>query len=402
LTSRYPFFYAREILDRGLAQMKSTSAAATDAALKNKKRETASGNAYGTTAQLFDEVRDFLAQHPGLTSDSALKLTYFLFATLFPECVNSWLWAAVVAPDPVGSSVLLQMLSSVCLYPLHVGELTLSAMLTLPLSPCPNLLIIDQLTPNKELARVLRVMSRPNAHILRGGKLHNVCIPTLVCTAEPLSDRWILDQAIQVVLTPNRGRLPRFDEQSAQKLRDKLLCYRELNFAKVRDSDFDVPQFASPMREVASMLANSIVDDPSLQRCLLMLFEPQDQHVRISRTHSIAAIAAEAALFLSHESGRRHAFVGEIATIANGILKGRGEDSLTLDPRAVGHQLRAIGLFSQRLGRAGRGIRFAKNVRRTIHELAVAYDVRTPLDNSSCEFCAEFRPRAGDAADRGK
>lgn len=64
-----------------------------------------------------------------------------------------------------------------------------------------------------------------------------------------------------------------------------------------------------------------------------MLLEPQDQHVRISRTDSIAAIAAEAALFLSHESGRRHALVGEIATIANGILKGRGEDSLTLDPQ---------------------------------------------------------------------
>jgi hypothetical protein len=382
--------------------MNSTSAVPTVAASKSEKREAASGIAYGTTGQLFDEVREFFAQHPGLTSDSVLKLTYFLFATLFPECMKSWLWAALVAPDPLGSSVLLQMVSSVCLDPLHIGEVTLSAMLKLPIPPCPNLLIIDQLTPSKELVRVLHAMSRPGAHIPRGANLYNIFIPTLVCTAEPLSDRLILDQAIQVVLTPNRGRLPRFDAQSAQTLREKFLCYRELNFAKVRDSDFDAPKFTSPMREVASMLGNSIVDDPALRRCLLMLLEPQDRHVRIGRTDSIEAVVAEAALFLSHESNRRHALVGEIATIANGILKGRGEDSLALEPRAVGHQLRAIGLFSQRLGRAGRGIRFVENVRRTIHELAVAYDVRTPLDNSSCKFCAEFRSRAGDAADRGK
>ena len=104
--------------------MNSTSAVPTVAASKSEKREAANGVAYGTTGQLFDEVREFFAQHPGLTSDSVLKLTYFLLATLFPECMNGWLWAALVAPDPLGSSVLLQMVSSVCLDPLHIGEVT--------------------------------------------------------------------------------------------------------------------------------------------------------------------------------------------------------------------------------------------------------------------------------------
>jgi len=99
-------------------------------------------------------------------------------------------------------------------------------------------------------------------------------------------------------------------------------------------------------------------------------------------------------LFLSHEGARRQALIGEIATIANGILKGR-EENIILDPRAVGHHLRALGLFSQRLGRAGRGIRFTNEVRRKIHELAQAYDVRTSLDNPSCEFCVEARSNAG-------
>jgi hypothetical protein len=198
--------------------------------------------------------------------------------------------------------------------------------------------------------------------------------------------------------------LPKFDPQwmaeSAQKLQGKLRRYREINLARVRDSHFDAPQFRSPMREIASMLGNSIVDAPSLQRCVLTLLEPQDLDVRTRRTDSLEAIVIEAALFLSHEGRRTQARAGEIATIVNGILKGRGE-TVELDPRAVGYTLRALGLFSVRLGRAGRGIRFTKEVRRSIHGLARSYDVRTALDNSACEFCAEASSRIGDTPDRG-
>jgi hypothetical protein len=392
--------------------MNSTTAVPTDSAVESKNHETPNAPQrsivaidYGTTGQLFDEIRDFLAQHPGLTTDAVLKLTYFVFAILFAECARIWPFVSIVAPDSAGSSLLLRMIACVCVAPLHIGELTLSALLTLPPLPQPTLLLIDQLAPTKELERVLRIMSRPGGSILRKGKFYDVCFPTLVCTAEPLRNRWILDQALQVVLTPIRGPLPKFRPQSlnesALKLQGKLLRYQQMNLATVRDSHFDAPQFTSPTREIASMLGNAIADDRSLQRCLLMILEPQDEDVRIRRTDSIEAVVAEAALFLSHEGARRQARVGEIATIANGILKGRGED-FELDPREVGHHLRALGLFSQRLGRAGRGIRFTKEIRRKIHQLAVAYDVRTPLDNPSCEFCAEARSRTGDAPDRGK
>jgi hypothetical protein len=360
---------------------------------------------YGTTGQLFDQIRDFLAQHPGLTTDAVLKLTYFIFAILFPECADIWPLASVVAPDPAGSSLLLRMIARACLGPMQIGEVTLSNLLTLPPLPRPTLLIIDQLSPNKELERVLRIMSRPGSRILRNGTLSDVSFPTLVCTAEPLRDRWILDQAIQVVLTPTRGPLPKFDSQSlddsTRKLQRKLARYRDLNLEKVRGSRFDAAHFSSPMRQVASMLGNSIVDDPSLQRCVPMVLEAQDQDARIRRTDSTDAVVAEAALFLSHEGARRQARVGEIATLANGILKGRGE-SLGLDPREVGNHLRALGLFSQRLGRAGRGIRFTNEIRRNIHRLAQAYDVRSDLDNASCEFCAEARTGSGGTSDRGK
>jgi len=213
-----------------------------------------------------------------------------------------------------------------------------------------------------------------------------------VCTAEPLQDQRILDQALHVTLTPTRGPLPNFDphtlNESAWKLRGKLSLYRERNLAKVRNSHFDAPKLSSPMREIASMLGNSITDDPSLQGLIPMLLEPQDQDVRIRRTDSIEAVVNEGTLFLAHEAKRGQARVGEITTIANGILRNRGE-SIQLDPRAVGNYLRASGFFTQRLGRAGRGIRFTNEIRRRIHQLASAYDVRSIQGDARCEFCAE-------------
>jgi len=349
---------------------------------------------FGSTGKLFDEIRNFLALHPGLPSESVLTLTYFAFAIQFPECCNIWPFASVVASDLVGSSLFLRMFACLSIEPVQLGEITLNSLLTLPESPRATLLVIDQLAPSGELARVLRVLSRPGSRILRQGKFHDIFIPTLVCTAEPLRDRWILDQALQVSLTPTRGSLPHLDSQKlaeyARQLKGKLLRYRELNLAAVRASHFDAPELGLPIREIASMLGNSIADDPSLQRLLPMLLEPQDRDARMRRTDSIQAVVIEAALFLTHQLNRSKARVGEFTTIANGILKGRG-DSIHLDPREVGNHLRANGLFSERLGRAGRGIRFTNAIRRKIHELARAYDVRSIQGEARCEFCTECK-----------
>ena len=373
---------------------------AADASLKSTDKTSQSAPQhpidpieFGTTGKLFDEIRDFLSLHPGLPKESVLKLTYFAFAIQFAESFGPWLLASVVAPDTVGSSLLLRMLACVCINPVQVGEISLTALLTLPQSPRPSLLLIDQLATSKELERVLRIMSRPGSPIIRNGELHDVSIPTLVCTAEPLRDQRILDQALQVTLTPTRGPLPNLDpktlNESAGKLRAKLLRYHQTNLAKVHDSHCDAPQLSSPMREIAKMLGSCIVDD-SLQSLVPMLLQPQDQDVRTRRTDSVHAVEIEAALFLSHETKRGQARIGEITTVANGILKGRGE-SLQLDPREVGNHLRALGLFSERLGRAGRGIRFTSAIRRKIHDLARAYDVRSLQGDPRCEFCAESK-----------
>jgi hypothetical protein len=363
-----------------------------------------SRTAYGSTKALFDEIRDFFAQHPGLAEDSILKLTYFAFAILFSNSTPVWPFVYVVSTDAAGSTLLLRLLKCVYQRALHLGEVTLNAILSLPLSEPPTLLI-DQPARTRELERALRIISRPGGGIVRKGQLLDPFCPVVLCMAEPLHDRWLVDQAIPVLLTPTQSPLPRLDPQSlertAKAFQAKLFQYREINLDRVRESQYDAPQFSSPTREIAILLGSAIVDDPALTRLIIPLLEDQDQDARVRQTDSIAAVEIEAGLFLCHEPKRNRALVGELTTIANGILEGRNE-TVKLEPRAVGDHLRLLGLFSERLGRAGRGIRFVEHVRRKIHQLAWAYDVRSIKDRADrCEFCAEARVRYGKAPEQG-
>jgi hypothetical protein len=358
---------------------------------------------YGSTRQLFGEVHDFLAQHPGLDENSLRALTYFAFATLFPEYAPIWPFLSVVAEDAIASTLLLRLLRCVFLQSMHLADVSLAGLISISQSP-GQVLVIDQATAAKGLERVLSMMSRPGAGVLSKGQVCDVCRPLVVCTAEPLRDSRLLEQGIQILLMPTRCRLPNINYESLEKtskeMRARLLQYRENNLAKVCSSQFDAPELNSPTRAIAALLGTCIIDDTELQAGVIPLLKNQDQDARVRRSSSPRAVVIEAGLFLCHEAYRTQARVGEFASIATGILKGRGE-ALELEPRAVGSHLRALGLFSERLGPAGRGIRFANEIRRKIHKLAQAYEVRSIQDGTDrCEFCAQAKSRFGEAPDR--
>ena len=155
-------------------------------------------------------------------------------------------------------------------------------------------------------------------------------------------------------------------------------------------SQFDAPELTSPAREIARTLGSCVVDDADLQARVIPLLQEHDDEHRADSSLTMHAIVVEAGLFLCHENKRESAYVGEVTTISNGILKGRGE-TLELEPRTVGHILRAMGLHTKRLGEAGRGIFFLKETRRRIHRLAWSYGVRSVQNGGivGCPLCSE-------------
>jgi hypothetical protein len=300
-----------------------------------------------------------------------------------------------VSPDGYSSTLLLQLLRYTCRRSLHLGEISLNTVGSLPLSFRPTLLI-DQRPATKQLYRLIRAITRPDALTLQKGQLQNICCSAVVCTGEPLTDEWVVDDLIQVALAPSGGHFPIVDPQylndTGCELQAQLLQYRLHNFSRVRASIFDAPRLAYPTRHFARTLGGCLVDDPTAELRITSLLQDDDADSRVRDSTRISSVVVEAALFLCHDKKRSAALVGEIATVSNGIFNGRDE-TIELEARAVGSILRSVGLFTQRIGSAGRGLLLTTDMRRRIHELAWLHNVLSIQHQVEdfCKYCKEAR-----------
>ena len=358
---------------------------------------------FGSTLALFDDLRRLFQEHRGLSEESVSKAAFCALATWFPE--NTAPLLLVSSPDASESRLLVDLLRCACRRSIYISDITSGGLWSLPLWLHPTV-IMDQPKPTKELLRVVRAMSRPGVRVPRNGCLVDVYCPIVLCTEAPVSDSWLLQNSIQIEIMATAARFPKITPHApreiSRELQAKLLSYRLRNFVKVQRSTFDAPQLAFPTREIARTLGDCIVDDHELQSSIISLLEEQDEDTRIRRTMTFEAIVIEAGLFFCHEQEKREsAYVGEFATVSNAILEGRGEQ-IELEPRAAGDILRSVGLFTRRLGPAGRGILLVSEIRRRIHELAWRFAVRSIEDGvDRCRFCTEARTQFGDSVRAG-
>jgi hypothetical protein len=171
-------------------------------------------------------------------------------------------------------------------------------------------------------------------------------------------------------------------------LQNKLLSYRLQNFSKIALSDFDAPDFYGASREMARSLGRCIVDAPELQTKIIDLLQPRNDADHVEGTIRLAAVITEALVVCCHER-KASVRVGEVATLANGILSRDGE-YIQVNPKEVGAKLKKMGFRTTRLDSAGRGIYLLKEQCAQIHELARSFQVPTLREGlSGCPHCKE-------------
>jgi len=185
-------------------------------------------------------------------------------------------------------------------------------------------------------------------------------------------------------LTPRRTLAAQEEITSFQ---NRLLGYRVLNHDKVARAKFRVSGFRPESSTVADVLAAAIVDDVDLQKGIIEVLRDRDEQSRVDRATGVNGLVLRAVLFHCHQKDQQK-FVREIAATANRFYADDGE-SLKLSSEKVGHILKYLGLYSRRIGNAGRGLIFDKATQSQAHRLSHAYDV---LDSEpSCEHCHEFQ-----------
>lgn len=162
--------------------------------------------------------------------------------------------------------------------------------------------------------------------------------------------------------------------------------YRLQNYHKVRTSEFDIPEFAGATREYVRALGQCLVDAPELQASLATLFRSRDNAERTGTACELDAVVIEALLVCCHER-KPSVHVGDIATLANGILSLKGETA-ELSAREVGGRLKNLGFLTTRLDSSGRGIYLLNAECERIHKHGRALGVAALRQGlPGCGFC---------------
>jgi hypothetical protein len=350
---------------------------------------------YGSTLELFTAVRAPFSTY-GFTEEVASPAAFFVFASWFPDCLPAAPYLCIAGPRPE-AGLLLQLLACMVRHPLRLGEITRSALCSLPFD-LQLTLLIDHEPTSRSAQSLLAASNERGAFIWGRGRLISPFSAKAVYRGPALNDGNLDSAPLQINVLPIRGRLPILDmtaqREIVENLQPMMQDYRCRNISKVCESSMDFPEFQSELRILGRVLGAGIVDAPALQADLEPLLRRFDELARAERWRDLRCVTIEALLFLTHSEKQIKVHVGKITQTLSTILKGRGE-SVSLEPETIGRIVRVLG-FTPKRDSKGKAIHLSDRVRRRIHELARAYDVAAVQEGMAlCQLCREILPASG-------
>ena len=239
------------------------------------------------------------------------------------------------------------------------------------------------------MAALLNASNQPCYLFFSGKTFHRLYCPKCIYVGECLKDASAMSDSVHINLSGNALR-PRHSAPTDEEItsfQNRLFSYRLLNHDKVAAANFRVSGFRPEISVVADVLAAAIVDDVELQRGVIEVLKDRDEQSRVDRATGVNGLVLQAVLFHCHQKDQRK-FVREIAATTNRLYAEDGE-SLKLSSETVGHVLKNLGLYTRRLGNAGRGLMFDKATQSHAHSLGHQYDVLT--FETTCEYCHQLQ-----------
>ena len=350
---------------------------------------------YGSTRELFNNISELIAQVTQARKDVTDLLTFFVFGTWVGDSLSSAPFLWIVSPPTTSAGPVEQILTLLCRRALVVGEGSLARFHSLAVDLQPTL-VTQVFEPTRQLLNTLRITARRGELTAVGGKFVEASSAIVAFAPEPPRDQARAGFPLELVLFPTPDYIPRLSaskaEQIAAEYQPQLLHYRLLNVAKVQAPAFKLSEFTVPMQEVAYNLGACIVGDEELQARLVALLKPADREVRVGYASLLSAIVLEVLLAHCHAGTGEYFAVTDVCKDANTVLRARG-DVTQLSPEKVGWLLRALELWTDFIPGGRKGLVLSNAVRKKIHDLALAYGVRTLRElpeKIRCSLCTEL------------
>ena len=345
---------------------------------------------YGTTEELFTRVKTAIAEQASLSEESSAMLTYWVFSTWLADALP-FAPCMVISGSAHEGDLVLDTLKHFCRNASLMSGVNTARLDRISTHILPTLLIYDpELT--KQMASLLGSSTKRGVLDGRSTKSKDFFCPKAIYLGEDLPANRTPRNSVHVDATAGFAvqKVKPLAESSTTTLLNQLLSYRSKNLVKAYKSDFDASELPAESRSIANALAAGVVDSPKLQSELVSLLAPQAEQRLAERSSSPEGVTIEALLALCHQ-GKTQLFAGEIAVEVNRISKARGE-RLKFSPEKVGHALKKVGLFTRRLGQAGKGLVVDPATAARVHQLSAVYGcvgLGEEDENLHCPLCAE-------------
>jgi hypothetical protein len=339
---------------------------------------------YGTTRDLFDSIRDLLGRYLTLFKHQDELLAYWCIASWFPDVLDFIPRLTITGPRSA-SDLLFRVLRTVSRRPVLLAGINSAVLKAIPINELMPTLLIRETRLSSRKLDLLDASDQKDYFVATGAELRQFYCAKCIYLGEDRSDQAGAPGGIHVHVGDIRSFafqvLPDYEVESFQ---NKLFRYRSLHYDRVKLSKFTAEGLLPELRAMAQQLGSAIVDDDALQRRITDVLKEQSEQARVDRSSGRQAIVLRAVLFHCHQSDQQQVFAREISATVNRIYSEEGE-SLKVSSETVGRVLKSMGLYSRRLGNAGRGLILDKPTQTSAHELSHAYDVLPEVP--ACGYC---------------
>ncbi len=338
---------------------------------------------YGTTRDLFENVRDLLNRYLALINNQDEILAYWCIATWFSDVLDFIPRLTITGPGFAGD-VLLRVLRCVSHRPVLLASMNAALMKTIPINDLMPTLLIRETGLSKRKAELLDALDQKDYLVASGTEIGQFYCAKCIYLGEDDSHQAVVSDGIHVhvgdIRLPALRLPPAYEIESFQ---NKLFRYRSLHYDRVKVSTFTPEGLLPELRAVAQQLGSAIVGDDDLPKRIVDLLKDQSEQVGVDRSSGRKAMVLRAVLFHCHQ-GDQQVFARELAATVNQIYIEEGE-SVKVTSETVGHVLKGLSLYSRRLGNGGRGLVLDQSTQSKAHELSRTYEVlpATP----ACGYC---------------
>jgi hypothetical protein len=358
-------------------------------ALYRSLRLPSEGRPFGSSRKLIDSICGLLREHSTVSEKDSKILAYWSMASWFPDML--WLLPSLVITGAAASAEpLLLTLAAVCRRSVLLAGIDPAVLCASWVAELMPTLLIRAPRLSKRMRTLIDTSARPGYLMATGKDMQSIYGAKCIYLEEYGEEPALGTSSIHVhVGGSSRRPLQTFPtEEVVTDFQSRLLVYRFVARDAVATSKFRVGGFRPEACAIAESLAAVIVDDPELQVGIMELLKPRDEQSRVDRATGKTGIVLRAVLWFCHQPDAQQVYVRDIANAANRICGDEGE-SLKISSESVGYVLKYLGLCSQRLGNAGRGLKLDGSTQYQAHKLAYAYDV-LPIE-PVCGHCHELQ-----------